>query len=217
MDSALENLLFKKLCLSGYLEEDAQSLVSYLVDASNDQLDSKEYYDFLKLITKSSIDHPSPNKVQISQDSPEILKYYEDYSRDDIHAFYFGTGYPRVGSGNWTTGYVQPKGSQDLIIFMNIGITGKTGHDFKNSYDKNTGTIKWFGKPRSHSKQPTFVKLFSGELTPHFFARWDPKKVKFRYLGSGSIIDYKDGMETSHGVAIMLNIKTFKTDHTILK
>ena len=27
------------------------------------------------------------------------------------------------GSGNWTTGYVQPKGTNDLIIFMNIYIT----------------------------------------------------------------------------------------------
>jgi hypothetical protein len=40
---------------------------------------------------------------------------------------YFGTPYPRVGTGNWTTGYVQPKGSTDLIIFMNIGVLERNG------------------------------------------------------------------------------------------
>ena len=45
------------------------------------------------------------------------------------------------GSGNWTTGYVQPKGTNDLIIFMNIGVPGKTGHDFDNKFDPQTNTI----------------------------------------------------------------------------
>ena len=52
------------------------------------------------------------------------------YSRDDIHFLYFGKPYPKVGTGNWTTGYVQPNGSNDLIIFMNIGVPGRTGQDF---------------------------------------------------------------------------------------
>ena len=32
-------------------------------------------------------------------------------------------------------GYVSPTGTNDLIIFMNIGVPGKTGHDFDNKSD----------------------------------------------------------------------------------
>ena len=43
------------------------------------------------------------------------FKRGSEYSRDDIHFLYFGKPYPKVGTGNWTTGYVQPKGSKSLI------------------------------------------------------------------------------------------------------
>ena len=33
---------------------------------------------------------------------------------------------------------------------MNIGIPGKTGHDFDNYFDEEKNTIIWFGKPNSH-------------------------------------------------------------------
>ena len=130
------------------------------------------------------------------------FKRGSEYSRDDIHFLYFGIPYPRVGTGNWTTGYVQPKGSNDLIIFMNIGVPGRTGHDFDNKFDSETNTIVWYGKPNTHSGQPTFKKLFSKELIPHFFARWDTQNIKFVYLGTGSIVNFQDGVQTRQGSAI---------------
>ena len=130
------------------------------------------------------------------------FKRGSEYSRDDIHFLYFGKPYPKVGSANWTTGYVQPKGSNDLIIFMNIGVPGRTGHDFENKYDPETNTIVWYGKTKSHSRQPTFQKLFSRELKPHFFARWDSENIKFLYLGTVSIINYQDRVQTKKGYAI---------------
>lgn len=132
------------------------------------------------------------------------FKRGSEYSRDDIHFLYFGKPYPKVGTGNWTTGYVQPKGSNDLIIFMNIGVPGTTGHDFDNKFDPETNTIVWYGKPNTHSGQPTFKKLFSKELTPHFFARWDTENIKFLYLGTGSIVNFQDGAQTKQGPAIRL-------------
>ena len=66
-----------------------------------------------------------------------------------------------------------------------------------NSYDEETRTIEWFGKPGSNSKQPTFVKLLNGELKPHFFARWD-KSHPFTYLGVGEIISHFDGNPTEY-------------------
>mgnify|MGYP001292850321 CR=1 FL=1 len=99
----------------------------------------------------------------------------------------------RPAGGDWDTGYVRV--DNKLIIFMNIGIPGATGHDFDNYYDHKNKTIVWYGKPRSHSNQPTFQKLFDYELTPHFFARWD-KNSDFTYLGIGKIISFKDGHPT---------------------
>lgn len=132
------------------------------------------------------------------------FKRGSEYSRDDIHFLYHGGPLPRVGTGNWTTGYVRPKGTNDLIIFMNIGVPGKTGHDFDNKFDQATNTIIWYGKPKTHSGQPTFKKLFSKELTPHFFARWDSNHTKFVYLGTGSIVNFEDGVQTKQGSAIRL-------------
>ena len=76
---------------------------------------------------------------------------------------------------------------------MNIGVPGTTGHDFANYYDHSNKTIVWYGKPKSHSGQPLFKKLLDGNLTPHFFARWDNKDPMFTHLGIGKIISYKDG------------------------
>lgn len=115
------------------------------------------------------------------------------YTRDDIHSLYFGSPVPRTGTGLWTSGYVRV--DDELIVFMNINVPGTTGHDFPNSYDEQTQTVEWFGKPSTNSKQPTFVKLINGQLTPHFFARWDNTQP-FTYLGVGKIVNYIDGNPT---------------------
>ena len=98
------------------------------------------------------------------------------YSRKDIGWVCFPDK-GRPAGGDWDTGYVRVE--DNLIIFMNIGVPGTTEHDFDNHYDHSKGVIVWYGKPRSHSQQPTFQKLLSGEMTPHFFARWDNKDPQF--------------------------------------
>ena len=124
------------------------------------------------------------------------------YSRDEIHATYFGVPMPKIGTGNWTTGYVRPKDTNDLIVFMNIGIPGKTGHDFENFYDEQNNTLIWFSKPRAHSEQPTFKQIFAGELKPLFFARWK-KSDSFTFLGTGQILHFEDGYVTPQGYSCM--------------
>jgi hypothetical protein len=124
-----------------------------------------------------------------------MFKIGSKYTRKDIGWIMLPeTGRPK--GGNWDTGYVR-KGN-DLIIFMNIGRPGATGHDFPNEYDPKTKMVTWFGKPRSHSKQNTFKNLLSGKWTPHFFARWD-KKPLFQYLGIGKIIHFEDNYEWEDG------------------
>lgn len=117
------------------------------------------------------------------------------YTRDDIHTLYFDEPVPKVGTGNWTTGYVRV--DTELIVFMNINIPGTTGHNFPNRYDEATGTIEWYGKPNTHSQQPLFVRLRNGELTPHFFGRWDNRQP-FTYLGIGKILKTVDEVSTTH-------------------
>jgi 5-methylcytosine-specific restriction protein A len=106
-------------------------------------------------------------------------------------SFHPGAGAKPKG-GNWDTGYVIE--DKELIAFLNIGAAGRTGHDFDNNYDPESELITWFGKPNSHSGQPTFRKLLDGQLTPHFFARWDSKNTKFTYLGVGKILSFEDSV-----------------------
>ena len=121
------------------------------------------------------------------------------YTRESIGEIcYPGVGRP--SGGNWDTGYVRVE--DNLIIFMNIGVPGRTGHDFDNKFDEQTNTITWYGKPNTHSGQPLFKKLIEGRLTPHFFARWNQNNPRFTYLGIGSIIDFLDQVQTMHGNAI---------------
>ena len=118
------------------------------------------------------------------------FKKGSNYSRNDVGWIC----YPEKGPpprGNWETGYVRFE--DNLLIFMNIGVPGTTGHDFANYYDHSNKTIVWYGKPKSHSGQPTFKKLLDGSLTPHFFARWDNKDKMFTHLGVGKIVSFKDG------------------------
>ena len=63
------------------------------------------------------------------------------YTRNEIHMLYFGKPVPKTGTGNWTTGYVNVE--NELIVFMNISVPFRTGHDFPNHYDETNKTIVW--------------------------------------------------------------------------
>lgn len=126
-----------------------------------------------------------------------MFKKGSKYTRKDVGWIVLPeTGRPKGGS--WDTGYV-PVGDQ-LIVFMNIGVPGKTEHDFDNDFDEESGLITWFGKPNTHSGQPLFTKLLNKQLTPHFFARWDNSDPNFTYLGIGSVVKYDDNAVTKSGI-----------------
>ena len=126
----------------------------------------------------------------------DLFKKGSGYTREDIGWILLpDTGRP--AGGDWSTGYVRI--GNKLIIFMNIGVSGRTGHDYPNKYDSTNGTIVWYGKARSHSKQPTFQRLLSGEYKPYFFARWNDKITKFTYLGIGKVTKHTDGIPCKDG------------------
>lgn len=112
------------------------------------------------------------------------------YTREEVWKKYYPNHGAKPKGGNWDTGYTTE--GKDLIIFMNIGDAGRTGHDYANEFDPNTGILTWFGKTASHSNQPIFKELLDESLKPHFFARWKSTNTKFKYLGSGKVIDFTD-------------------------
>ena len=114
------------------------------------------------------------------------------YSRLDVwKAFFPDDPYP--GGGNWTTGYVRVDSC--LVVFANIGTPGRTGHDFPNKFDPDTGQMTWYGKPNAHSGQETFRDIFRGALNLEIFVRWNSSKPRFLYLGSPAVEKYADNVE----------------------
>lgn len=128
-------------------------------------------------------------------------------------SFHPGAGAKPKG-GSWDTGYVIE--GDELIAFINIGAAGRTGHDFDNNYDAESELVTWFGKPNSHSGQPTFQKLLHGKLFPHFFARWDSKNTKFTYLGVGKILSYENNFPIENNrTTIKLQVALSSAEDTI--
>ena len=96
-----------------------------------------------------------------------MFKRGSQYTRDEIGNLVRPENPPH--GGDWTTGYARI--DDKLFVFMNIGVAGRTGHDFENYYDEKTNTLIWFSKPNKKSTNPLFQKLISGELKPYFFCK----------------------------------------------
>jgi hypothetical protein len=119
------------------------------------------------------------------------------YTRKEIwNLFNPKTNFPR--GGNWSTGYATQ--NNYLIIFVNIGTSGRTGHDFPNKFIQHKRELIWYGKPNAHSQQPLFKKLFHGAVIPLVFVRWDNANAKFLHLGQPRINSYRDGVELSNKI-----------------
>jgi len=112
------------------------------------------------------------------------------YTRKEVHQMVLGKPLPKIGTGNWLTGYVKVHGN--LFIFANVGDAGRTGHNFPNFLDSDSGIFTWYGKPDSHSEQVQIKKLLHGELQPYIFIRFDSSDPKFEYLGMVEIESFKD-------------------------
>lgn len=119
------------------------------------------------------------------------------YTRKEIWPYYQPEKeYP--AGGDWFTGYTTI--DEKIIAFANIGSPGRTGHDFPNDYDPIKGQMTWYGKPNSHSAQPTFKRILSGINTIDMFVRWDSTNTRWYFLGRPEkIIAFEDGVKTEGG------------------
>lgn len=86
--------------------------------------------------------------------------------------------------GNWDTGYRQYDGN--FYIFANIGIPGRTGHDYINYWDGEL--LHWEAKSETHSLMPSIKKLLSNDPAQKIFVftRTDDKSP-FTYEGIGKV------------------------------
>ena len=127
----------------------------------------------------------------------------ETYTRKIIYSI-CNPGQKWDRGGPWATGYATS--GNKLIIFMNIGISGRTGHDYNNSYNPDSRKIEWCGKTNSNLGQKTFSDLIAGLSVPHFFARWN-NEPQFTYLGIGHVISYKENFPSQEGPTMRLKLK----------
>lgn len=100
------------------------------------------------------------------------------YSRKSV-AQALGLPEDVTDGGPWTTGYVEVGG--DFYLFVNIGVPGRTGHDYGNRWDGKD--LIWFGKTGSRLGQPQIERLLSGLHQVHVFWRADDR-VPFTYAGA---------------------------------
>ncbi len=89
--------------------------------------------------------------------------------------------------GNWDTGYTQC--NNIWYLFVNIGATGRTGHNYKN--EKIGNKFKWYGKGGSKLIHPSIQSLLSHNANVCIFYRNDSRK-KFTYGGQVLTETYKD-------------------------
>lgn len=87
---------------------------------------------------------------------------------------------PKRRGGNWNTGYTRYDGK--VYVFCNIGIPGRTGHDYPNRWDGEE--LVWYGKNGSTAGQPLMKAMVLGSVPVHIFWRGQ-EYGPFKYAGVG--------------------------------
>ena len=105
------------------------------------------------------------------------------YSRADIYEI-LNIPIERQG-GDWQNGYHRE--GKDYYIFCNVGIAGRTGHDYDNHFEGST--LVWHGKTQSHFEQQTIKNMLSDEYRILVFYRLD-NEPPFTYAGIGQPVPH---------------------------
>ncbi len=108
-----------------------------------------------------------------------------NYKRKDIYRN-IGISENTKG-GNWDTDYNKYK--DDWFIFCNIGVAGRTGHNYMNRFIGDE--LLWFGKTRSNIKHSTIQSLIYPAGKVYIFAR-ESNQDPFMYLGAGKAKSVED-------------------------
>ena len=107
------------------------------------------------------------------------------YSRRDVFRV---LGLPEeTWGGNWFTGYNEYAAA--IYVFANVGVPGRTGHDYGNSWDGSR--LRWFAKSGSRIQQPQIQRLINDNIPVHVFWR-AANDQPFVYAGIGKAVEIKD-------------------------
>lgn len=128
-----------------------------------------------------------------------------DFSGDLEHAsaaqspqFEVGMSYTRAqifevlgladpNGGPFYTGYASH--GLDHYVFCNVGIGGRTGHDYENYFDGPD--LVWRGKTNSRLDQPSIQAMLSGKGSVRIFYRTNDR-APFTYAGVGRPVSTTD-------------------------
>lgn len=99
------------------------------------------------------------------------------YTRDQVRA---SLGLQPMTGGDWATGYARH--GDEIFVFCNVGVAGRTGHDYPNRWIDDA--LDWFGKGGSRRGQPMIEDMISGAVTTHVFWR-GRDRAPFTYAGVG--------------------------------
>lgn len=89
--------------------------------------------------------------------------------------------------GNWATGY--DKWNGEYFVFCNIGIAGRSGHDYANRWDGKT--LFWLAKNGTRLGQPVIEEMIAGSAPVHVFWRAQDRAA-FTYAGMAAATDVYD-------------------------
>lgn len=116
------------------------------------------------------------------------LKIGKLYSRNQILDL---LEVPKNSNGNrggvYTTGYF--KYDDAYYVFTNIGVAGRTGHDYDNKFIEDD-KLYWFAKTHTKLSQNQIVDLINPDTKVHIFYR-ENDRDNFIYAGLGKPIDYQ--------------------------
>lgn len=110
----------------------------------------------------------------------------EPYTREEI-AEKIGMPADRRRGGNWATGY--DKWAGEFFVFCNIGIAGRSGHDYANRWDGKA--LHWFAKNGSRLGQPVIDEMIARNAQVQIF--WRGKdRAAFTYAGRATALTVYD-------------------------
>jgi 5-methylcytosine-specific restriction protein A len=91
--------------------------------------------------------------------------------------------------GAWDTGYRQYE--ENIFLFSNVGIPGRTGHDYNNYWDGDL--FVWEGKNKSNANQPLVRKMLNPEPNQNnfLFTRTNDKEP-FVYEGTVIVKEFEN-------------------------
>tara|TARA_R110001583_G_scaffold36787_5_gene120886 strand:- start:3467 stop:4231 length:765 start_codon:yes stop_codon:yes gene_type:complete len=87
--------------------------------------------------------------------------------------------------GDWLNGY--HRHDNDYYIFCNVGVAGRTGHDYDNHWDGDK--LVWHGKTKSNFSQNAIKNLLSSDYRCLIFYRSEDRSP-FTYAGVGHPIPH---------------------------